>query len=129
MTQKDSRTSGAGNRRERVGQKRYHLYRNKTPMGVLGIGVLCVAVSPEGGAWDMPILHTIPTHQDTSPCYNPTMSTTTQPGLYQIKVGPRTTYYGQSQDLRKREHGHLHHLRKGTHHNPQKHGILSITKI
>ena len=57
------------------------------------------------------------------------MSTTTQPGLYQIKVGPRTTYYGQSQDLRKREHGHLHHLRKGTHHNPQKHGILSITKI
>lgn len=47
------------------------------------------------------------------------MSTTTSPGLYQIKVGPRTFYYGQSQNLQNREHGHLHYLRKGTHSNRQ----------
>lgn len=61
------------------------------------------------------------------------MSTTTSPGLYQIKVGPRTTYYGQSQNLQKRENNHLHYLRKGTHNNRQlqrsfnKHGEGSFT--
>lgn len=61
------------------------------------------------------------------------MSTTTSPGIYQIKVGPRTTYYGQSQNLWKREHNHLHYLRKGTHNNRQlqrsfkKHGEGSFT--
>ena len=47
------------------------------------------------------------------------MSTTTSPGLYQIKVGPRTFYYGQSQNLRKRGYYHLYGLRKGTHKNPR----------
>lgn len=47
------------------------------------------------------------------------MSTTTSPGIYQIKVGPRTTYYGQSQNLQNRETSHLLELRKGTHNNRQ----------
>ncbi len=42
---------------------------------------------------------------------------TTESGIYQLTIGPRTRYYGQAQDLRAREYNHFHFLRKGTHHN------------
>ncbi len=46
-------------------------------------------------------------------------TTTNQPGIYRISIGPRTFYWGQSSNLRKRKVSHLAYLRRGDHNNRQ----------
>jgi len=55
------------------------------------------------------------------------------PGIYRISIGPRTFYWGQAQSLGKRRDAHIHHLRRGIHHNSRlqrsfdKHGEAAFT--
>ena len=64
-----------------------------------------------------------------------TATTPEAPGIYKISIGPRTTYYGQSKNLRRREYNHLYHLNRGDHNNLQlqrsynKHGSTSCTFV
>jgi len=39
------------------------------------------------------------------------------PGIYRISIGPRTFYWGQAENLRKRASNHLNSLRRGVHGN------------
>jgi len=54
-------------------------------------------------------------------------------GIYRISIGPRTFYWGQSQNLRKRDSAHLYYLRSGAHNNRHlqasfnKHGEAAYT--